>query len=159
MNEDSKTVGDQVALTIGSLGENMSVGRAVIFNLEGDNDNQISWYMHGSLSEPKNNCHFGKYGAMVNFSMSEFNDNYVPFDLGRQVAQHIVGMKPSKMGKIPEPGSDKFNNRFKLNDNETRLLHQEFLMKPNIRVLDFLNENHMILNDYARIQCGERKEE
>lgn len=153
MNEDSKTIGDQVALNIGSLGENMSVGRAMILSYE--SGTQLSWYMHGSLNEPKNGCHFGKYGAMVNFSMSKFNDNYKPFDLGRQVAQHIVGMRPSKMGKLPKEKEDP-SKTIKLDDNETRLLYQEFLMKPKIRVLDFLNENHIVLNDYVRVQCGEQ---
>lgn len=43
---ETKTIGDQVALAIGSLGENMSIRRAVIFNLK---ENQhLGWYMHGS---------------------------------------------------------------------------------------------------------------
>ena len=43
----------------------------------------------------------------------------------------------------------------KIDENETRLLYQEFLMKPNIRVLDFLNENHAKVNDFVRFECGE----
>lgn len=43
---ESKTIGDQVALSIGSLGENMSIRRAVVFNLK-ENEN-LGWYMHGS---------------------------------------------------------------------------------------------------------------
>ena len=43
----------------------------------------------------------------------------------------------------------------KIDENETRLLHQEFLMKPNTRVLDFLRENHTTINDYVRFETGE----
>ena len=43
----------------------------------------------------------------------------------------------------------------KLDDNENRLLHQEFLMKNGIRVADFLRENHTVLNDFVRFECGE----
>ena len=44
--ESGKTIGDQLALSIGNLGENMSIRRAVVFNLaEGQS---LSWYMHGS---------------------------------------------------------------------------------------------------------------
>ncbi len=43
----------------------------------------------------------------------------------------------------------------KFNDDETRLLHQEFLMKQNMRVLDFLAENKATVNDFIRFECGE----
>ena len=42
-----------------------------------------------------------------------------------------------------------------INDSETCLLYQEFLMKPNNRVLDFLNENHKVVHDFVRLQCCE----
>lgn len=44
--DSSKTVSDQIALSIGTIGENMSLRRAIIFN-RGENQH-ISWYMHGS---------------------------------------------------------------------------------------------------------------
>jgi len=46
VSDPSTTIADQMALAIGSLGENMSVRRAVVFNV---NPGQyLSWYMHGS---------------------------------------------------------------------------------------------------------------
>jgi translation elongation factor EF-Ts len=46
VNSPGRTIGDQIALSIGSLGENMSLRRAVVFNIkEGEH---LSWYMHGS---------------------------------------------------------------------------------------------------------------
>lgn len=43
-------------------------------------------------------------------------------------------------------------------ENETRLLHQEFLMKPNTRVFDFLNEHKAEVTDFVRVECGEKLE-
>jgi elongation factor Ts len=74
VNSSGRTIGDQIALSIGSLGENMSLRRAIIFNIkQGDH---LSWYMHGSLSDPLNNCHFGKYGSLVTLSLTQKNENY-----------------------------------------------------------------------------------
>lgn len=154
LNETSRTIGDQLALAIGSLGENMSLKRAVIYNLEPNQ--HLSWYMHGSYTEPKNNCHFGRFGSMVNFSLTKPNENYGSFDLGRQIAQHIVGMKPQSIGEIdPASSEKKAEETPKIDENETRLIYQEFLMKPNTRVLDFLNENNLVINDFTRFECGE----
>lgn len=150
--DQSKTLGDQIALAIGNLGENMSIRRAVIFSIK--ENEYLGWYMHGSISDPMNNCHFGKYGALVNFNLTQKNENYRPFDIGRQIAQHIVGMKPLTLGEMPvqEISPDE---PIKIDENETRLLYQEFLMKPNCRVLDFINENHTQINDFVRLECGE----
>jgi translation elongation factor EF-Ts len=46
LNESNKTIGDQVALSIGSLGENMALRRAVIFTVQPGQT--IGWYMHGT---------------------------------------------------------------------------------------------------------------
>jgi hypothetical protein len=97
INMDSgRTISDQLALLIGSLGENMSVRRAVVFNVEPNQ--HLSWYMHGSgnnqsflsqsfkveililkcllAAKPVNQCHFGNYGALVNMTFKETNLNY-----------------------------------------------------------------------------------
>jgi translation elongation factor EF-Ts len=62
-------------------------------------------------------------------------------------------MKPKSLGELPIHEAK--TEEIKFDENESRLLYQEFLMKPNTRVLDFLNEHHAILNDYVRIECGE----
>ena len=79
-----------------------------------------------------------------------------PFDIGRQIAQHIVGMKPTSVGEISQTETTKSaDTPVKIDENETRLLYQEFLMTPNSRVLDFLNENFVSVNDFTRFECGE----
>lgn len=46
LNETSKTIGDHLALSIGTLGENMSLRRAVILTLQPGQS--LGWYMHGT---------------------------------------------------------------------------------------------------------------
>jgi translation elongation factor EF-Ts len=121
----------------------------------------MRFYYQKKVNEPVNNCHFGRYGALVNFTLTKNNENYKPFDLGRQIAQHIVGMKPATIGEADPSLMEKLNNPenpVKIDENETRLIFQEFLMKPNTRVLEFLNENNMIVNDFTRFECGEQVE-
>lgn len=80
-----------------------------------------------------------------------------PFDIGRQIAQQVVGMNPRSIGQMPaeRPPQLAEGETIKIADNETRLLFQEFLMKPNTRVLDFLFENSARVNDFVRFECGE----
>jgi hypothetical protein len=51
----------------------------------------------------------------------------------------------------PPPSSD----TLKVSEDESRLLHQEFLMKPNTRVAEFVNEQRVVVNDFVRFECGE----
>lgn len=63
-------------------------------------------------------------------------------------------MKPQSLGEVPKEQA-LTDEPIKIDDNETKLLFQEFLMKPNTRVLEFLNENHAQINDFVRLECGE----
>jgi translation elongation factor EF-Ts len=65
-----------------------------------------------------------------------------------------VGMNPKSIGEMPavRPPSEE---PISIAENETRLLYQEFLMKPNTRVLDFLFDNYTLVNDFVRLECGE----
>jgi translation elongation factor EF-Ts len=64
-------------------------------------------------------------------------------------------MKPTSIGEVPTKMPTAEEPLIKFDDNELRLLHQEFLMRPGIRVFDFLNENHAVVNDFVRLECGE----
>ena len=46
MENSNKTIGDEIALSIGSLGENMIMRRAVILNVK--SNESLAWYMHGA---------------------------------------------------------------------------------------------------------------
>jgi elongation factor Ts len=144
-------VGEELVLGISSLGENMALRRAILFKKKaGDN---TAWYIHGG-GESTGAVKYGKYISLVRLSMQPVVDGVLPFDVGRQIAQHIVGLSPKSIGDVPSNDADSA----KLSDDETRLLHQEFLMQPGIRVYDFLKKHNAEILDYVRLECGERIE-
>lgn len=72
-------------------------------------------------------------------------------------------MKPTSLGELPKENVEKSateleNSKPVINENEKRLLYQEFLMKENTTVLDFLNEHKSEIVDYVRLECGENIE-
>ena len=69
-------------------------------------------------------------------------------------------MKPTSIGELPTSNDPQpaAGEKVKIDENDTRLLYQEFLMKPETRVLDFLNENFAKINEFIRFECGESTE-
>ncbi len=72
LDDSSKTLADLTALCVGSVGENVVLRRAVVFNIK---DKQfLSSYCHGQVnSNSSDSCRMGKYGALVNYSQTESN--------------------------------------------------------------------------------------
>jgi translation elongation factor EF-Ts len=68
-------------------------------------------------------------------------------------------MKPKSIGQVTKQALEENPKGISFDDNETRLLYQEFLFKPNTRVIDFLNENKVEVVDFVRVECGEVAEE
>ncbi|CAH1789432.1 unnamed protein product [Owenia fusiformis] len=95
-----KTVADTVALAVGDIGENMRVRRLAYMN---STNNRVGYYVHSANSNPDSptKCIMGKFGAMVSFTATD-NDRVSKLSLkevGRQLAQHVVGMNPQSIGK------------------------------------------------------------
>lgn len=80
---DGKPLGDHVALTIGSVGENISLRRALAISVQPD----ITLFgcTHPAPMNPIP-VSFGKYGALIAIRCKQ-EDNM----LGTQLCQHIIG--------------------------------------------------------------------
>ncbi len=63
VENSSRTVGDDLALAIGSLGENIILRRAVFFNVP--ENHHIAWYIHGATGK----CFF-IYNTLINLHFS-----------------------------------------------------------------------------------------
>lgn len=167
--EDGKSLSDLLALEIGNIGENMQLRRAVFLKV--DEPLMLGSYVHsaGSPLLKDGTCQFGKYGALVSFrQMKSSEDHLSPTQLGQQLGQHIVGMNPKSLGTMEESDSssddettssdseDSGDDESSKKDvEETRLLQQEFLLEPNIKVHDFLAMNSATVEDFVRFECGE----
>ncbi|XP_055917467.1 elongation factor Ts, mitochondrial [Eupeodes corollae] len=142
--EDGKSLGDHLALLIGTVGENASIRRAICFKT--NNFLKLSGYTHPTSTSiaPSDVTQVGKYGTIV-----AFRGDSMDVELQKNLCQHIVGMNPKKIG---EEHKDKpVENK----DDETCLIFQEFLVDSDKVVGDVLKENNCDIIDYQRFECGE----
>ncbi|XP_029288530.1 elongation factor Ts, mitochondrial [Cottoperca gobio] len=141
---EGASLSDQVALTIGRLGENMSVRRAVMVGVPAEWN--IGSYVHGGVSG-QTEVAMGRYGALVVFQGGEEGKREF---LGRKLGQHVVGEAPVSLGNMDD---------LPCGESETRLLPQTFLGDPSTTVAQFLNGHQARVLDFVRFQCGETTSE
>ncbi|KAK2862227.1 hypothetical protein Q5P01_001760 [Channa striata] len=138
------SLADKVALTIGRLGENMSVKRAVTIGVPAEW--HIGSYVHGGVSG-QTEVAMGRYGALVIFQGGKEGEQE---SLGRKLGQHIVGEAPLSLGNMDD---------LPCGESETRLLPQIFLGDPSRTVAQFLRGKQARVLDFVRFQCGETNKE
>ncbi|XP_032370339.1 elongation factor Ts, mitochondrial [Etheostoma spectabile] len=137
---EGASLSDRVALTIGRLGENMSVRRAVAVGVPAEW--HIGSYVHGGVSG-QTEVAMGRYGALVVFQGGKETERET---LGRKLGQHIVGEAPVSLGNMDD---------LPCGESETRLLPQTFLGDPSRTVAEFLRGQQARVLDFVRFQCGE----
>ncbi|XP_040014503.1 elongation factor Ts, mitochondrial [Xiphias gladius] len=141
---EGASLADQVALTIGRLGENMSVKRAVTVGVPAEW--HIGSYVHGGVSG-QTEVAMGRYGALVVFKGGKEAEQET---LGRKLGQHVVGEAPVSLGNMDD---------LPCGESETRLLPQTFLGDPSRTVAQFLRGQQARVLDFVRFQCGETSSE
>ncbi|XP_074489648.1 elongation factor Ts, mitochondrial [Sebastes fasciatus] len=141
--DDGASLSDRVALTIGRLGENMSVRRAVTVGVPAEW--HIGSYVHGGVSG-QTEVAMGRYGSLVVFHGGKEGERDV---LGRKLGQHVVGEAPVSLGNMDD---------LPCGESETRLLPQTFLGDPSRTVAQFLRGQQARVLDFVRFQCGEAEE-
>lgn len=96
----------------------------------------------------ENTIMLGKYGTIAAFNSNIENTEEIR-QVHKKICQHIVGMKPQKIGdkEKDEPNEVK--------DDETCLIHQEFLLDPEQTIGEILQENNIKIIDFQRFECGE----
>uniref|UniRef100_A0A182QW97 Elongation factor Ts, mitochondrial n=1 Tax=Anopheles farauti TaxID=69004 RepID=A0A182QW97_9DIPT len=157
--EDGKSLGDHLALMIGTVGENASLNRAICY--KAPDSVQLTGYVHPAPNEeiPHDVPLLGKYGSLVAFKAGDHSTtvqedadgtSLTGAQVARKICQHIVGMKPERIGEPgkDEPAADK--------DDETCLIHQEYLVDPSYTVGEVLEANRVQLVDFQRFECGEK---
>ena len=100
----------------------------------------------------------GRYAGLVTFTHDkpppeEGADEHrlTWYEIGNQLAQHIVGMNPRKIGD-PETNKPRRNK-----DKETKLIFQEFLLDEDLTVQEYLEENKVQVLDFLRFGLGEEE--
>lgn len=141
---DSKSLSDHVALVIGSVGENISLKRAACVSVH--NDLRLMAYSHPS-SPDENAPLLGKYGTLLAYTA--FTDDLTVTQTAKQLCQHIVGMNPLKLGEV---GKDEPKEN---SDDETCMIHQEFLLDPEVTVGQVASDAGIKMVEFIRFECGE----
>lgn len=142
---DGKKLSDHLALIIGKVGENASLRRATCF--KATNSITLTSFAHpASEAKSPDQLQFGKFGSIVALHDHSGVDQA---DTQRNICQHIVGMNPSKIGVIDvdKPAENK--------DDESCLIHQEYLLDPSMTMHELLQEHNIEIVDFLRYQCGE----
>lgn len=147
-NGDGETVADTVARTIGKLGENIKINKAITMTTEASN--VIGSYVHGPFVTSLGSCSLGRYGGMVAVKPRQSDADVDSVQrLANRLAQHVVGMNPSV---IEEDGSN--NEAVKDGEASNVLLEQEYLLDDSIIVKDLLNTEEVEVVDFVRYECG-----
>ncbi|XP_068068732.1 elongation factor Ts, mitochondrial [Anomalospiza imberbis] len=135
---------DHLALAMGRLGERLALRRAGWLRAPGG---FVATYAHGWVP-PGPAVAMGTYGALVACGGPGPGPPSPELqELGRRVAQHVVGMAPTALG-TPE---DELGG-----DTETRLLAQGTLLEPGVPLGRYLRDRGGLqVWDFLRFQCGE----
>ncbi|XP_068755301.1 elongation factor Ts, mitochondrial-like [Montipora capricornis] len=142
-NGIGETVRDAVTRTIGKLGENVKITKAVTMTTKVNN--VIGRYVHGGFVTSSGGCSMGKFGGMVVLRPKRDQANETSMlSLANKLAQHVVGMNP----KVIEAESAKEG------DVSDVLLEQEYLLDESQTVKDLLNKEDVEVVDFVRYECG-----
>ncbi|KAJ6646891.1 Elongation factor Ts, mitochondrial [Pseudolycoriella hygida] len=142
---EGKSLGDELALLIGNVGENATLRRAICF--KSSDPIVLFGVSHPTNFSASTNVHLGKYGSIVAAKCTgDLDDNST---LPKNICQHIIGMKPDKVGSldVDKPNEDK--------DEERCLIHQEFILEPGKTAGEIFAENSLEVVDFCRFECGE----
>lgn len=150
------TIADSVALQIGNLGENISIRRGAY--LKHSKSQFIGCYAHNPGQEHTISTEFihGKYGAIIlceNQIINNHNKEF-QFQLGRQLAQHVVGMNPLTISCTQTENEETDPETLK-DLQDKAMVHQEFLLDPSITVSELLIAKGLQIINYFRYECGE----
>lgn len=146
MSSNNKKLSDEMALMIGSVGENAQLKRAVCFKVSSSIQLIGMSYPSPSnsiITDGEVQC--GSIGAIVGIrTPTEITD-----ELKRNLCLQIIGSNPLKVGDREQ---DKPTKDI---DDETCLIYQEYLFDTSMKVGELLDEKQIEIVEYQRYKCGE----
>lgn len=146
MSSNNKKLADEMALMIGSVGENAQLKRAVCFKVPPSI--QLIGMSYPSSTNKivvDDEVQSGGIGTIIGIrSPTEITD-----ELKKNLCLQIIGSNPLKIGnkEHDKPTKDV--------DDETCLIHQEYLFDTSIKVGQLLEDRQIEIVDYQRYKCGD----
>lgn len=149
MSSNNKKLADEMALIIGSVGENAQLKRAVCFKVP--SSIQLIGMSYPSSTNSvvaDDEVQSGSIGTIIGVrSPTEITD-----ELKKNLCLQIIGSNPLKVGNKEQDKPTKDV------DDETCLIYQEYLFDTSIKVGQLLEDRQIEIVDYQRYKCGEREE-
>ncbi|XP_054033331.1 elongation factor Ts, mitochondrial [Dryobates pubescens] len=139
---------DHIAMATGKLGEKLALRRAAWLRVPTPGG-FVATYAHGGGggAGPGGAVAMGTYGALVGCGGAGAGPPRAELEeLGRKVAQHVVGMAPRSLGTPQD---------LPRGEEESRLLAQSFLLQPQLTVGQLLRGGGLLVSGFLRFQCGE----
>jgi len=176
-----ETINDLIVMAAGKLRENIQVRRAVLMT-SGSPKEFIGGYVHPSgLVQSTRPTPLGSYAAVCKFEIDPEAD-YGDMGkttlklIGRDISQHIVGMNPAKVGKVPKTRKVKINvetvndagelvvtkqqvDRRPPVDGSRELMKQAFLLDSDYSVAEWVSKRGLRVTDFVRFRVAEKLEE
>lgn len=149
MSSNNKKLADEMALMIGSVGENAQLKRAVCFKVP------QSIQLIG-MSYPSQTNRIVEDGEVQSGSIATIlgirSSTEISDELKKNLCLQVIGSNPLKIGnkEKDKPAKDV--------DDETCLIHQEYLFDTSIKVGELLEEKQIEIVDYQRYKCGDNEE-
>lgn len=144
ISSNNKKLADEMALMIGSVGENAALRRAVCFKVS-QSVQLIGMAYPSSNVVADNEVQSGIIGTLVGIrSPTEVTD-----ELKKNLCLQIIGSNPLKVGNKEQdkPADDP--------DDENCLIFQEYVFDTSIKVGQLLEERQIEIVDFQRYKCGE----
>lgn len=142
----NKKLADEMALMIGLVGENASLRRAVCFKVPQTIQLIGTAYplkKPSTCADDEFQC--GTMGTILGVrSPAEITD-----ELKKNLCLQVIGLSPLKIGNQEQ------DKRAANADDETCLIHQEYLFDSSIRMSELLEQQQIEVVDFQKYKCGE----
>lgn len=145
ITSSNKKLVDEMALMIGSVGENATLKRAVCFKVPETIQLVGMAYPSKTNIIMDDEVQNGSIATILGIrSPSEVTD-----EIKKNLCLQIIGTNPLKVGnkEHDKPAVDE--------DDEVCLIHQDYLFDSTIKVGQLLEERQIEIIDYQRYKCGE----
>nr|CAD2124086.1 unnamed protein product [Meloidogyne enterolobii] len=163
-----------IVTSIGKLGEKISLNCAKIFYTSPE----FNIFGHSHPNEKFGNVEMGRFVSIVSMKRREENSGFPIEKLGRQICHHIIGMVPETLGEPNEieelnenkeiseneekmdddESGDSSENTTKIDENESQLMRQAFMLNPRQTVFEYLDYHGADVKDFLRLELGQSNE-
>ncbi|KAJ1372099.1 hypothetical protein KIN20_034164 [Parelaphostrongylus tenuis] len=164
---EGRPFNETVAMTVGKLGENLSVRNLVaLYAPEG-----ATLFSAAHPRGESDAVNMGKYVSVVALRRPQTKGLFPTEKLAEQLCQHIIGMRSETLGEPPQPckpsevKAEAKDNEDDLNDfvevqtttvdeDETALLRQAFMLNPSQTVYEYTRDHKAEIVDFFRSELG-----